>query len=101
MSNACIDNLIEEGCWEVVFRTRAIDIMEVYANADRTIFFIHGKRIRNPSYVCNGINEASCVQLLYLSFHHSHFGWMDGPLLLANQCHIMPCVDVVFHDGWI
>ena len=77
------------------------DIVEVCANADGTLFFIHGNKIRNPSGVCNGINEADCAWLLYLGFHHSHFGWMDGPLILAYGCHIRPCVNVVLHDGWI
>ena len=75
--------------------------MEVYVNIDGTLFFIHGNRIRNPSGVHNGVNEASCAQLLYLDFQRSHFGWMDGLSLLENGCHIRPCVDVVFHDGWI
>ena len=45
MSGAYIDNLIDEGCWEVFFGTRCIYIMEVYANADGTLFFIHRNRI--------------------------------------------------------
>ena len=101
MSSACIDHMIDEGCWEVIFGTHPIHIMEVCAHADGTLFFIHENRIRNPSCACNGINESGCVQLLYLSFHRSHFGWMDGPLLLVDGCHIRPCVNVVFHDGWI
>ena len=101
MSGACIDDLIDEGCWEVLFGTHPIYIMEFYVNVDGTLFFIHGNKIRNPSCVCNGINEAGCVQLLYLGFYHSHFGWMDGSLLLAYRCHIRPCVDVVLYDGWI
>ena len=101
MSTAHIDDLIDEGCWEVVFGTCPIEIMEVCANVDGTLFFIHGNRIRNPICVCNGVNEVDCVQLLYLNFHRSHFGWMDGSLLLADGCHIRPCVDVVFHDVWI
>ena len=101
MSNACINDLVDERGGEVVFGTCPIKIVEVCANVNGTLFFIHGNKIRNPSCVCNGINEASCAQLLYLSFHHSHFGWMDGPLLLAYACHIKPCVDVVFHNGWI
>ena len=78
-----------------------IEVMEVCANANGTLFFIHRNRIGNLSGVCNGINEANCAQLLYLDFHRIHFGWMDGPLLLAYGCHIRPCVDVVLHDGWI
>ena len=44
MYGACID----EGCWEVVFGTRPIEIAEVYANTDGTLFFIHGNGIRDP-----------------------------------------------------
>ena len=98
---ACIDDLVDERCGEVAFGTCPIEIMKFYANVDVTLFFIHRNRIRNPSSVCNGINEASYAQLLYLDFHHSHFGWMDGPLLPVEGCHIRPCVNVVFHDGWI
>ena len=75
--------------------------MEVYANVDGTLFFIQGNRIRNPSGVCNGVNEAGCAQLLYFSFDHGRFKSMDGLLLLVHGGHIGPCVDVVFHDGWI
>ena len=61
MSGACIDNLIDEGCWKVVFGTRPIYIAEVCANVDGTLFFIHGNRIRNPSSVRNGVNEVGCA----------------------------------------
>ena len=83
MSGAHIDDLIDEGCGEVVFGTCPIEVMEVYANANGTLFFIHRNRIRNPSGVRNGINEASCVQLLYLGFHSGHVGRVNGPFLLA------------------
>ena len=66
-----------------------------------TLFFINGNRIRNPSGVGNGVNESGCVQLLYLGFDCGLFGRMDGPFLLAYGGHIEPCVNVVFHDGWI
>ena len=101
MSSAHIDDLVDERCGEVVFGTCPIKVAEVCANINGTLFFIHGNKIRNPSGVYNGINEAGCVQLLYLGFHRSHFGWMDGPLLLAYGHHIRTCVDVVLHDGWI
>ena len=101
MSSARIDNLIDERCGEVVFGTCPIKVMEVCANANGTLFFIHGSRIRNPSGVRSGVDEAGCAQLLYLIFHRGHFGRMDGPLILVYGCHIKPCVDVVFHDGWI
>ena len=61
MSGACINNLIDEGCWEVFFGTRPIEVMEVYANANGTLYLIHGNRIRNPSGVGNGVDEAECA----------------------------------------
>ena len=36
MSSACINDLVNEGCWEVVFGTCPIHITEVCANADGT-----------------------------------------------------------------
>ena len=45
MFGVCIDDLIDEGCWEVVFGTRPIYITEFYANVDGILFFIHGNRI--------------------------------------------------------
>ena len=75
--------------------------MKFHAKANGTLFFIHGNRIRNPSGVCNGINEAGCAQLLDFSIDLGNFGTMDVLFLLAHGGHIEPCVDVVFHDGWI
>ena len=98
MSGARIDDLIDERCGEVVFGTCPIEVVKVCTNSNGTLFFIHGNKIRNPSGVCNGVDEAGSAQLLYLGFHRIHFGWIDGPLLLEYGCHIRPCVDVVFHD---
>ena len=74
MSGTCIDNLIDETCGEVVFGTCPIKVVEVCANMNGTLFFIHGNRIRNPSGVCNGVDEASCAQLLYFGFNRGDFG---------------------------
>ena len=101
MSGARIDDLIDEGCGEVVFGTCPIKVAKVCANTNGTLFFIHGNRIRNPSGVRNGVNEADYLQLLDFGFDRGCFGRMDGPLLLAHRGHIRPCIDVVFHDGWI
>ena len=101
MSGTCIDNMIDERCGEVVFGIFPIEVTEFYANMNGTLFFIHGNKIRNPSGVRNGVYEASSAQLLYFGFKHGHFGRVNGLLLLVYRCHIGPCVDVVFHDGWI
>ena len=98
MSGACIDDLIDDVCGEVVFGTCPIEVIEFCANENGTLFFIHGNRIRNLSGVGNGVDEADCAQLLYLGFDCNHFGMKDGPLLLTYWGHIKPCVNVVFHD---
>ena len=87
MSGACIDDLVDERGGEVVLGTCPIEIMKFYVNTNGTLFFIHGNKIRNPSCISNGINEVSCAQLLYLGFHRSHFGWIDGLLLLVDGCY--------------
>ena len=61
MFGACVNDLVDEWGGEVVFGTCPIEIVEVYANTNGTLFFIHGNRIRNPSCICNGINEAGCA----------------------------------------
>ena len=61
MFGACIDDLVDERCREVVFRTCPIEVMEDCANMNGTLFFIHGNRIRNLSGVRNGVDEAGCV----------------------------------------
>ena len=77
MSGTCIDDLVDERCGEVVFRTCPIEITEVYANANSTLFFIDGNRIRNPSCVCNGINEVGCAHFSISAFTAATLdGWM-------------------------
>ena len=48
MANKIIDDLIDEGCWEVVFGTCVIEVAKVYANADSALFFVDGYRVGNP-----------------------------------------------------
>ena len=57
------------------------------------------KRPIHPSKVA--AVKAEIEKLRTTGFHHSHFGWMDGSLLLVDRCYIRPCVNVVFLDGWI
>ena len=101
MFGAHINDLMDEGCWEVVFGTCLIQAAKVCTNADGTLFFIHGNMILNPCCVSNGVNDISCVQLLNLDFDRDNFGGMDWTLFLVHGDHIGPCVDVEFHNGWI
>ena len=64
MSSTCGNDLVNKRSWEVVLGTCQIKTMEICTDADGTLFFIHGNRIRNPSGVCNGVDEANGAQLL-------------------------------------
>ena len=45
MSGACIDDLVDERCGDVVFGTCPIEVTEVHENVNGTLFFIHGHKI--------------------------------------------------------
>ena len=45
MSGAYNDDLIDEGCGEVVFGTCPIEVMKFCANVNGTLFFIHRNMI--------------------------------------------------------
>ena len=49
MSSPRINDLIDERCGEFAFGTCPIEVVEVCANANGTLFFIHQNKIRNPS----------------------------------------------------
>jgi hypothetical protein len=48
MVGVVVDNLIDEGRWEVVFGTCMIEITKVGANVDSALFFVNGYRVGNP-----------------------------------------------------
>jgi hypothetical protein len=53
-----IDDLIDEGCWEVVFGTCIFEIVKVGADANRPLFFVDGYRVGNPRCISDGVNES-------------------------------------------
>jgi hypothetical protein len=61
MTDTGIDDLIDEGSREVVFGTSLVEVTEVCANSNGTLFFIDRDRIGDPGCVCNGVYEASCT----------------------------------------
>jgi hypothetical protein len=48
VAGAVINDLIDEGRWEVVFGTCIVEIVKVCADADSALFFVDGYRVRNP-----------------------------------------------------
>jgi hypothetical protein len=61
VAGAVIDNLIDEGCWKVVFGTCVIEIAKVCADADSALFLVDGYRVGNPRGVRDGVNKPSCT----------------------------------------
>ena len=48
MADAIIDDLIDEGCWEVFFGTCIVEVMKIGADADRALYFVDGYKVGNP-----------------------------------------------------
>jgi hypothetical protein len=48
VAGAVIDDLIDEGCWEVVFGTCIVEIAKVCADEDSALFLVDGYRVGNP-----------------------------------------------------
>ena len=61
MAGAVIDDLIDEGCWEVVLGTCIVEIEKVCADADSALFLVDGYRVGNLGGVSDGVNKPGCM----------------------------------------
>ena len=68
MSSVGVNDLVNEWSREVVFGTCQIQVMKISTNMDGTLFFIHGRRIRNPSGIHDGVYETCFMQFLDFDF---------------------------------
>jgi hypothetical protein len=48
MAGTIIDNMIDKGCWKVVFGTRLNEIVKVCTDADNALFFVHRDGVGDP-----------------------------------------------------
>ena len=48
VAGAVINNLINKGCWKIVFWTCVIEIAKVGANANSALFFVDEYSVGNP-----------------------------------------------------
>jgi hypothetical protein len=61
VAGVVIDNLIDEGCWKVVFGTCVIEIAKVCADVDSALFLVDGYRVGNLRGVSDGVNKPGCT----------------------------------------
>jgi hypothetical protein len=47
-SNTLVNNIINEGCREVVYKTRFIQICKLHGHMNSSLLFIHGNRVGYP-----------------------------------------------------
>jgi hypothetical protein len=43
-----IDNLVDEGCWKIVFGTSVIEIAKIRTDMDSALFFVNGDGVGDP-----------------------------------------------------
>jgi hypothetical protein len=48
MDNIIIDNLVDKGCWKIVFGTSVIEIVKVCVDADSAVFFVNEDDVGDP-----------------------------------------------------
>jgi hypothetical protein len=48
VTGAIIDNLVDKGCWKVVFGIDVIEIAKVHADTDGVMFFVNRDRVGDP-----------------------------------------------------
>jgi len=68
-----IDNMVNEGCGEVVFWTSLVQISEIHTNAYGSFLFINGNGIRNPFNERNRINKTFLEKLFYHNLYSCFF----------------------------
>jgi hypothetical protein len=57
VAGTIINNLVDEGCWEVVFGTGVIEIMKVSADVNSALFFVDRDGVGDPRRICDGVYE--------------------------------------------
>jgi hypothetical protein len=48
VAGTIIDNLVDKGCWKIVFGTGVIEIMKVRTDADSALFFVNRDGVGDP-----------------------------------------------------
>lgn len=73
MASTRINDLINEGCGEIVFGTCPTQISEVQAYTDSSLFFGDRNGIRNTGCVLDGKDKFFLVKFIYLGFEGHNF----------------------------
>jgi hypothetical protein len=76
VADTIINDLIDEGCWEVVFRKCVVEIAKFGADANRALFFVDGYRVGNPRRISDGVNESGRMQFVNFGFDSRDLGWV-------------------------
>lgn len=58
MASIRIDDLVDKRCWKIVFETCLIKIMEIYADADSTLFFGNRDGVGDLTSILDRENES-------------------------------------------
>jgi hypothetical protein len=48
VADTIIDNLVNEGCWKIVFGTSMIEIMKIHTNTNSALFFVYRDGVGDP-----------------------------------------------------
>jgi hypothetical protein len=57
VASTIINNLVDEGHWEVVFGTCMIEITKVSVDTNNALFFVDRDGVGDPQRICDGVYE--------------------------------------------
>jgi len=77
-SGTLVNELINEGCGEVILRTGLVDVTVINTDSNGTLFFIHRDDIGNPISEWTGVNKASLEKLLNFCFNGCSLSGVHG-----------------------
>ena len=73
-----VNELINEGCGEVIFRTGPVNVTVINTDWNGTLFFIHRDDIGDPICEWDGVNKTSLKKLFNFRFNSCSFLGVHG-----------------------
>jgi hypothetical protein len=72
-SHTLVENMIDQRCREVIFRTILIQVMKIHAYVYGSFLFIHMNEIGYPSSQGNRVDKDNVKQFFYLCLNSRAF----------------------------
>ena len=97
-SHALVKDLIDEWHREVFLRTSFIQIMEIYAYTNPTLFLVDQNRVRLLFCQRYSVDKAGFEKLLHINFDWCRFPWVNRLELILNKLDVFVCSNLMLEN---